>query len=557
VTNTSGRLVSPTRQRGNVPRWRVGLTLFWAAVANTAFGAPPTVTYLFPAGAQRGTTTEVTAAGTFDKWPVQVWAGGKGVTVEPGKEKGKLAVTVAADAVPGVYWLRAYNDDGASALRPFVVGTLPEVTEKEPNDEFARAQVIDRNAVVNGRLEKPGDVDCFAVSLKKGQTLVASLEAHHTLRSPMDGVLQLLSADGFVLDQNNDFRGLDPQLAFTAPKDGTYVARVFAFPAAPDSSIRFAGAETYVYRLTLTTGGFADYPLPLAVPRAEPGEVEVVGWNVPAAAKRLRVPAGDDEFATVFHPALAGALRVRLEPHRCLRGPVGEPLAPPFSVTGRLEKAGAADRYPVAAKKGQPLSVQVRSSSFGLPVAPVVRVLGPDGQIVTTPGQPAKLGGETAVSYTPTADGTLTVEVKDLYAAGGLRFAYLLRVTPPEPDFTLSVPADRFAVPPGKPTDVKVTVARANGFKGEVEVSAVGLPEGVSAAVVEAAKPDPAAVTLRLTADGPSAGGAFRIVGRVKGKPETTRTARAALPEFEETTADLWVTVSNSPVPPPPKKGKK
>ena len=70
---------------------------------------------------------------------------------------------------------------------------------------------------------------------------------------------------------------------------------VVAFPATPDSSIRFAGAETYAYRLTLTTAGFADYPMPLAVPRADPGEVEVVGWNVPDAAKRLPISATDAE----------------------------------------------------------------------------------------------------------------------------------------------------------------------------------------------------------------------------------------------------------------------
>src|SRR5262245_33933946 len=91
------------------------------ALCGESSAAPPTVTYLYPAGAQLGTTTEITAAGTFDKWPAKVWASGKGVTVEPAKDKGKLSVTVAADAVPGVYWLRAYNDDGASTPRPFVV----------------------------------------------------------------------------------------------------------------------------------------------------------------------------------------------------------------------------------------------------------------------------------------------------------------------------------------------------------------------------------------------------------------------------------------------------
>ena len=39
-----------------------------------------------------------------------------------------------------------------------------------------RPQTISGNVVVNGKLEKTGDVDCYAVTLKKGQTLVAAAE---------------------------------------------------------------------------------------------------------------------------------------------------------------------------------------------------------------------------------------------------------------------------------------------------------------------------------------------------------------------------------------------
>ena len=141
-----------------------------------------------------------------------MWASGKGLSVEPGKDSGKFAVKVGADAVPGTYWLRAFNNDGASSLRPFSVGKLPEIMEKEPNDDPKKAQMLDGPAIVNGQLAKPGDVDCLAIAAKKGQTLVASLEANRTLKSPMDGVLQIVSTDGFVLEQNNDWHGLDPAL---------------------------------------------------------------------------------------------------------------------------------------------------------------------------------------------------------------------------------------------------------------------------------------------------------------------------------------------------------
>jgi hypothetical protein len=60
-------------------------------------------------------------------------------------------------------------------------------------------------------------------------------------------------------------------------------------------------------------------------------------------------------------------------------------------------------------------------------------------------------------------------------------------------------------------------------------------------------------VTLRLSAEA-AVNAPFRIVGRVKGQPELMRFARAPLPEFEATTADLWLTPAAAPAAPPKKK---
>jgi hypothetical protein len=148
--------------------------------------APPNVTHLFPAGARQGTTVEVTAGGTFDRWPVSVWSNAKGVEAKAGKDKGKLSVTVAADATPGLCLLRLHTVDGASPLRPFLVGTLAEVNEQEPNDDPKKPQAVTTPVTVNGVLQKAGDVDLFAVTLAKGQTLVAALDANRALGSPPD-----------------------------------------------------------------------------------------------------------------------------------------------------------------------------------------------------------------------------------------------------------------------------------------------------------------------------------------------------------------------------------
>ena len=66
-------------------------------------------------------------------------------------------------------------------------------------------------------------------------------------------------------------KGIDPQIVFAVPKDGTYLVRTFGFPAVPDAAIRFTGSDVCIYRLTLTTGGFVDHAYPLAVARASPG----------------------------------------------------------------------------------------------------------------------------------------------------------------------------------------------------------------------------------------------------------------------------------------------
>ena len=62
-----------------------------------------------------------------------------------------------------------------------------------------------------------------------------------------------------MLEQMEDTLWFDPRIVFTAPEDGTYYVRTFAFPADPNSTIQFAGAASYIYRLTLTTGPFVDH----------------------------------------------------------------------------------------------------------------------------------------------------------------------------------------------------------------------------------------------------------------------------------------------------------
>ena len=120
-------------------------SLLFVLAADAAFAAQPTLTRLFPAGGQRGTTVEVNCTGEFEPWPVSVWS--PGVTAEPLAEKGKLKLTIPADLAADRVWLRLYNNDGASPPLPFLIGALAEMSESEPNNALAAAGGVELQRV--------------------------------------------------------------------------------------------------------------------------------------------------------------------------------------------------------------------------------------------------------------------------------------------------------------------------------------------------------------------------------------------------------------------------
>ncbi|WP_435015625.1 PPC domain-containing protein [Tundrisphaera sp. TA3] len=523
------------------------------ATGRAAEAKPPTLAFLDPAGAARGQTATVKASGSFDHWPAGVWVDGPGLAVEPAAEKGTLTIRVAADAPPGVRWIRLYDEEGATDLRPFLVGTLPEVAEAEPNNDPARAQPIPGpSATINGRLGRNGDVDGFAVTLARGQTLVADLVGNRLIGSPMDGVLQVANPDGFVLAQNDDFAGIDPRIVFQAPADGKYLVRVFAFPSKPDQSIRYAGGEAFVYRLTLTTGGFLDHAHPLAVSRDVIDSVTLVGPNVPESSSTWTPITRDDgsDSLDVFHPDLAGTADLRSLPGPVILEAEPNDLAHPQAapgigaVCGRIDAPGDRDAFRVALKAGEKRTFRVESRSLGRPLDPVVRVVDAAGKTLGE-NDDARQDRDPSLRFTAPADGEYHIVVRDLNGRGGTRFGYVLRILAERPDFELTLAADRFEAAPDKPATVAVTVARRDGFAGPIEIAAADLPPGITADAATSKPGDDSAkaVTLTLRAEAGAKPGPFRIVGRSSaGAEPLTRPGRAPIANFEATTDRPWLT---------------
>ena len=251
---------------------RFVLKSFWCwFVASCCFqvqAAAPTLEHLYPVAVQAGSTNSVITIGKFEPWPPKVWVDADGIVFTAETNSGKFSVEIATNAPVGPHLIRVFNEQGASGPRFLIVTREPQSAEQEPNDDFVKPQVLDPLPVsLNGRLDKSGDVDSFAVTLKAGQTLIASLEAY-TLASPMDAVLRLVDGRGVQVALNDDDgRTFDPLLAWTAKSAGTYVLQVFAFAYPAVSEVKFTGGNACVYRLHVSRGPCVEYTLPLGVRR--------------------------------------------------------------------------------------------------------------------------------------------------------------------------------------------------------------------------------------------------------------------------------------------------
>ncbi len=195
-------------------------------------GELPFVTSIFPLGGRVAESVQIEMNG----WNL------KNFKLEPPSK----------DARPGRHWIAATDGKRVSNDVRFALDTLPECREKESNDAASEAQKVKLPIIVNGRADRPGDWDVFAVEGKAGEAIVAEVHARR-LGSPFDSFVKVTRADGKVIALNDDFHdaasGLntdhaDSYLMVKLPADGTYFIHL-------GETRRHAG-KAYAYRLRIS-----------------------------------------------------------------------------------------------------------------------------------------------------------------------------------------------------------------------------------------------------------------------------------------------------------------
>ncbi|GIW93622.1 MAG: hypothetical protein KatS3mg110_1663 [Pirellulaceae bacterium] len=502
---------------------------------------------LYPPGGQAGQTVEVTISGADLDEATKLWFSHPGLRAEPKMaEPGPFdsgpqpvpnvfLVQIAPDVPPGFYDVRVEGLYGLSNPRTFVVGSLPEVRESEPNQEAEQMALLSLPVVVNGQSNSNGDVDGYRVALEVGQRVVFSLAAGQ-IDSLMDPVLRIERPDGVVVGEWDNVQGSDVVALVTASVAGEY--RVLVYDAL------YRGGAEYVYRLTVGPFPVVDFVFPPAIEPGKTARLALWGRNLPGGAAQdvrwqgdrlerleldLSMPA--DVMGKLPLELNHGAESVTLDGIRlpwqqpvvvgkqliyAATAPVvleqepnpsagkAQPLTLPCEVAGQFFPRRDEDWFQFEAKQGERWAVELfynRLGAQGTPQLFLHRVVknqdGTEQMTLVAEASdmaPRDLGhefdpqsGDPYYLFTVPADGLYRILLRDGYAAlrDDPRLVYRLAIRRPKPDFRLvAVPWESehaVFLRKGGRALVRVLVLRQDGFDGPVKLVASGLPPGVTA----------------------------------------------------------------------------
>ena len=518
------------------------------------FAEPPSASYVFPAGGQRGTnvTARVGGCNLYDA-PRLIWIG-EGVTApaklspvpaiwfegpvipQPASQAKEdypkdysAPLTLAPTAPLGLQTWRLATSQGVTSAWGFVVGEFPEVIEDEVDGQSPAVRV-ELPVTINGRIFPREDVDAWSFLAKAGQTVTCHV-ATSVFGSPLDARIEVRDSAGRILGERLPEGSTTPPLRFTAPADGEYQVRIH--------DTAFGGLQDHVYRLMVTVGPCLDAVYPLGGRRGAKIRLELSGVNLPQPAVEIALPGEGSEFVWRLDDAKSswGEVRLDLDDFDELLEAEPNDMTPqscsvPSVLNGRIQQPGDVDVWKFAAKKGIEYQFEARAARLGSPLDAVLEVTDADGRRLAEADDLSNGQTDARLRFTAPADAEYRLSVRDRLASrGDARFAYRIRATSIEqPEFALSLAVDSTNLERGKTGNVKVSLMRGPGFKESVAIEVEGLPPGVTLATppVIAANQNDVELQFKAEAGACITAVPLKIIGRAKvGDREFFRFARA------------------------------
>lgn len=522
---------------GRVFAWtQIAALLYASGFCNSSYAQVPILEAIFPNGAQAGHRVEVTVSGNNLNSVQTLRSNAPDFRCEKlGPSEFALVFSSATDV--GQYDLWAVAETGISTPRTFVVGTRPELTETEPNEESNKTLSVPLGTVINGRCERPGDVDSFQFRAVSGQRVIIECSAER-IDSRLRAVMEVFDSQGRRLAVNRGYFGIDPLIAFQVPAEGTYTVRI--------QDLDSAGSPLHYYRLEIDAGPRVAFSVPNVVERGKAAKVHLFGWNLNTETKALspvnstsidniaferqeveipatatlkthpdtirRVPSQAAIEGFAFHlpeshaPILISTTDapVIVDPGLNRSPDAAADVPIPVTISGILEAGDETDWYAIQAKRGEviyfdgfgqrlqsPVDLQINlheSSKLSADKRQPLR------QIAQFNDEVQNLGGsfpthhlDPTGRWTCPVDGRYLVSIRNL--SGGLqsslRRLYRLDLRREEPDFQLAVIPHAsnllgLNTSRGGRLLFDVLAFRQRGFEGVIRVTAKDLPVNVA-----------------------------------------------------------------------------
>ena len=175
-----------------------------------AIGRSPILWSLFPMGGMRGSRVEAELRADFVAPGAEPrFSSGKlAVSMEPLADpcacRFRLSVDIAEDAPLGTHYLSFPDPSGTLMPLAFSVGNTPESIEREPNDGLHQGQRITLPAVLNGRIDRPGDIDGILFTVDQYDEVAFEVDARGLGSHITDPNLTLVRPDGELISRGDD-----------------------------------------------------------------------------------------------------------------------------------------------------------------------------------------------------------------------------------------------------------------------------------------------------------------------------------------------------------------
>jgi hypothetical protein len=502
-----------------------------ASVARSDVTLPelaPIVIAVSPLGARQGETLDVQLLG-------RNLEGSSEITFARPDIKAKVVVadfffvqvhiTVGPKVPIGLHDFRLRTPVGTH-VGVFQVGSLPRVSDTEPNNDLKHAQPVKLPAMIDGVLDLD-DYDVFRFHADAGQTVVFDLYSTRA-GTRFDSTLTILDERGAELDFVDDaYIQKDPYLAFTAKKTGDYFVRV-AGSTEPIAGL-FEGTPYSSYRLVAGVVPHMLHALPAGMKRGSLNEMTISGFNLQSID---RVVLGDGLAEGKVVKAGRGTLVIRMEvptsirpgryPLRVFCGTQEamrqidvvisdfdeqladqkssrhhpQPVSIPLALSGVFDHKKAAHFFTFDVQAGERLLFDVDSMKLGYLDDPLVAIYTMDGKLLISHDDRVQQNGDeppnldSYLVYKFEKAGRHIAMIRDCADRGDPNYIYRLAISRAQPDFDLRSLTPELTLFRGRTVLLPVRVRRFGGWSTPVEVWLEKPPAGISGEKVVAQPKD-------------------------------------------------------------------